>query len=182
MRLGYDWWFYKVELPLKNFKKGLINLYKWLPIVWKDRDYDHSYVLDILKFKLEEMSKYTTSRKYHSGWEQHVRDMNICISLIDKLNDYYETEYFDYIDESFEFVPIEGSTSYTLESEVLRDNLDEFFAKNKLLYKKVVEQLKSKNLDNDRSYIAIRICRLKHSKAKRLLFNILNDQLESWWD
>ena len=182
MKISRDWWFYRVELPLKNLKQGLINLYKWLPIVWKDRDYDHSYVLDLLKFKLQKMSKYTISRKYHSGWEQHVRDMNICISLIDKLWDFYEIEYFDYIDQKFEFIPIEGSTAYTLDTTIIHDNLDEFFAKNKLSYKKVMEEAKLKEWNEDRAYIALRICHLKQIKAKKLLFNILNDQLENWWD
>jgi predicted DNA-binding ribbon-helix-helix protein len=176
-----NWWFYRVELPLKNFKQGLTNLYKWLPVIWKDRDWDYNYVFNILKFKLKEMSKYNASRRWHSGWENNVRNMNICVSLTDKLNDYYESEYFDYVDQNFEFVPIEGSTSYTLESTILWDNLDEFFAKNKLSYKKVIATLDPDD-SKDRITIALKICRLKHVKAKKLLFNILNDQLESWWD
>jgi hypothetical protein len=172
------WWFYRVELPLKNLKRGLVNLYKWLPVVWKDRDWDYGFVFNLLKFKLEEMSKYTSSRKNHSDWKHNVRNINICVSLIDKLNDYYETEYFDYVEQNYEFVPIEDSSSYTLETSITWDNLDEFFAKNKLSHKKVIANIKS----DDRIYIALKICKLKHNKAKKLLFNILNDQFENWWD
>jgi flagellar biosynthesis chaperone FliJ len=52
----YTWW-YKIyqnywEFPLKNFKKGIKNLWKWAPIIYKDRDWDDFYIFEMLKKKL----------------------------------------------------------------------------------------------------------------------------------
>ena len=33
-----------------------------------------------------------------------------------------------------------------------------------------------------RSYEAVQIVIAKHKKAKRLLFKIMNDRIEEWWD
>lgn len=41
---------------IRNFKVGILNLIKWFPIIWNDRDWDYNYLLILLKFKLENMS------------------------------------------------------------------------------------------------------------------------------
>ena len=34
----------------KYIKYGVQNLYKWFWIIWKDRDWDHHYIFEVLKF------------------------------------------------------------------------------------------------------------------------------------
>ena len=33
--------------------RGVKNLIRWFPTIWKDRDYDHSYIYEVLRVKLE---------------------------------------------------------------------------------------------------------------------------------
>ena len=42
----------------KNIKYGIKNLIKWFPIIYKDRDFDYFYLLNILYFKLSNMEKF----------------------------------------------------------------------------------------------------------------------------
>src|SRR5699024_323466 len=43
--------------PIIVFKEGIIRLFKWFPIIWKDRDFDEHYMVEILQFKLQQMAE-----------------------------------------------------------------------------------------------------------------------------
>ena len=40
-----------------NLKNGIKNLWKYRNIIWKDRWYDYSYIIELLKFKLKDNIK-----------------------------------------------------------------------------------------------------------------------------
>jgi hypothetical protein len=44
-----------------NLKYGVRNLWRWAPIIWRDRDWDHGYLSRILEFKLYTMYNYLNS-------------------------------------------------------------------------------------------------------------------------
>ena len=43
--------------PITVFKEGVIRVFKWLPVIWKDRDFDEHYMVEILQFKLQQMAE-----------------------------------------------------------------------------------------------------------------------------
>ena len=66
----------------------------------------------------------------------------------------------------------------------ISENFDEYFAENKLMHKKAIEYLrKNRSWSNPTSKYtqAMVISKLKHDKAKKLLFKILEEKLENWW-
>jgi len=42
---------------------GIRNLWRWFPVIWKDRDWDHGYLSRILEFKLLSMYLFLNSDK-----------------------------------------------------------------------------------------------------------------------
>ena len=42
-----------IEQPFKEFKRGVKSLWKWLPVIWKDRHWDDVYIYNILLHKLK---------------------------------------------------------------------------------------------------------------------------------
>lgn len=38
---------------MRSFIRGVKNLWRWFPVIWKDRDYDHVFTYDVLIKKLE---------------------------------------------------------------------------------------------------------------------------------
>lgn len=44
--------FWRYEVP-----QGIRNIIKWAPVIWKDRDYDHTYIYHLLAFKFSEMAE-----------------------------------------------------------------------------------------------------------------------------
>ena len=76
-----------------NIKEGISNLVKWAPIVWRDRDWDHHYFFETVKFKLEKMEKFFNSKNCISvGCEDDAKKTRKCIILVDRImkDDYYE--------------------------------------------------------------------------------------------
>lgn len=35
------WWYHNGRYYHKDFVQGVKNIWNWLPIIWKDRNYDH---------------------------------------------------------------------------------------------------------------------------------------------
>jgi hypothetical protein len=167
----------------RNIVRSVKNLYRWLPIIWKDRDWDDHYIFEILKFKLQNTAHYTESRKWFVGHEHEAARIKLCIKLIGRIQEeYYTSESLDqqYHTSTYEFIPsTEHPGSYEYKSELVEDRFDEYFAKYPRSYKRVVKQL---NDEEDRMRIAIWVGCIQHEKAKRLLFNILNKHIERWWE
>jgi len=63
---------------------GFKNVYKWLPYIWLDRDYDWAYLTIILEFKLRNMSK-LFSDGCHTSSKRDARRMLICAEILKRL-------------------------------------------------------------------------------------------------
>ena len=44
------WYKFEGKYMFGNFKQGIRNLINYFPIIWKDRDWDYHYTLDILDY------------------------------------------------------------------------------------------------------------------------------------
>ena len=132
----YRWFRWDAKHFHRDVIQGFKNLWKWLPIVWKDRDWDYHFIFEVLKFKIKNTAKYTEKKQRFVGWEKEVRYMKICETLIDRIQtEYYQTEYQDYHDFDMSTVPTENGlyevVFYNVDEELLEslgpDELAEFF-------------------------------------------------------
>ena len=95
------------------------------------------------------------------------------------LEDDFEYDEIDLDGEiELDIFDLEPDKPYTIHSKVLNDNFDEYFTLNKLSYKKAQKQTGSK----DRELLAQTISEIKHKKAKKLFFKIIEEKLETWVD
>lgn len=179
------WWEFDGQYILKNFKRGCSNLIKWAPLIWKDRNYDYSFIYTILEQKLRFQSEFIVKRGLHTRAQRDGEIMMTCARLINKIKaDDYEMEYFDYYNSQMNFKPLpEDSELFELEMVETSENLDEYFKKHPLAYKKVMSGKYNNVFDNDsKLHIAMNIGRYNHERARTLLFNIMNNHIEGWWD
>ena len=128
----YRWVRWKLPYQHKYIKYGVKNLYKWFWVIWNDRDWDHHYIFQVLKFKLEKQASHLAENGFHNNAQRDAELMMTCVRLIDKLQNEY---YYD---------------------ELCKSGV--------------------------RSSEAVKNVIAKHKKAKRLLFKIMNDRIEEWWD
>ena len=92
----YRWCKWNLPYQHKYFINGVKNLYKWFWVIWKDRDWDHHYIFEILKFKLEKQAKHLSEKNEYENSERNVELMMTCVKLINRIqNEYYIEECID---------------------------------------------------------------------------------------
>jgi hypothetical protein len=163
---------------IKQFFRRLYNLYRWAPIIWKDQDWDHSYIYEILKFKLKNQAEYIGGKDRHNTAKRDAEIMMLCVRLIDKVqNDYYGNEYFNYHTLESVFTPSKEFPNMQ-EWDVIEtsEHFDDYFKKYPLIYRMVPD------LKAPKGEIAFRIAKINEERAHKLLFTILKNNIRKWWD
>ena len=183
-----SWWKFEGKYYHKDFIRGVKNLWKWLPVVWKDRDWDPSYIYKILQFKLEQQAYGIGSRDIHMNAKRDAELMLLCARLCYiQQEDLYESEYLGYLDQKHEFIPTDETQKwYTIESTTVEDNLDEYFALYPSQYKRALQGKiawwGNKTDPEDRKALAICIAWNNQERSRKLLFKILEERIGNWWD
>lgn len=189
-RMELNWKFEWKYIP-RNIKIGFENLYLWFSIIWNDRHWDGSYLLKLMKFKIEKMADYHESRQFYVGWENNVKWMRTTCKLIDKVSDeYYQTEWFEYFDTDMWCVPEEGDGDFvSLDFEIKWESVEDYLNKYPLQIDEVKEmykEVKGKEIDfedlEEVKYFSMLLSHHNHERAKRLLFKIMAEKIDHWWD
>jgi hypothetical protein len=187
----------KIGYKVRGFFTSVGNLIKWFPVIWKDRDWDDHYIFEVFKFKLEKQAKYIKEKGFHTNSDLDAKRMMLCVKLMEKVQEeFYTMEYMDYEDKDFFFVPTGDDIEdvlggYYMETRLKKENLNDFFKKYPLVYKKIITDKKYHifKIDNDdltsydvKSRIALNIGRYNHERARKLLFKTLSENIERWWN
>ena len=161
---------------IKRFFRRIYNLIRWTPIIWRDQDWDHTFIFEILKFKLKNQAEYIGGKDRHTRAKRDAELMMLCVRLIDKVQDeWYGREYFEYHESELKFVPSESHPgSYEMEIEHISDNYEDYFKKYPLIYKQIKTEDKHKT--------AFEIAKINEERAHKLLFKILEQNIRGWWD
>jgi hypothetical protein len=183
------WWKFDGRYYHKDFIKGVKNLIRWFPVIWKDRDWDYRYIWDLNIQKLKFQSKYIGKNDNHTRAKRDAQIMMTCVRLMEKIKDNdYEVEHQEYYNSNVTFIPKileSGEKVYTYDSKVISENFDEYFKKYPRQYKKVlsgeVNRFK-RDGDKDKNLIAMEISIENHNRAKKLLFKLMDFYIEYWWD
>lgn len=183
----YLWWNFEGKYYHKQIKWGVKNLIYWIPVIWKDRNWDHTYILTILKHKLKAQSKYIGNNNRHTRAQYDAQKMNLCINLIQKIqDDFYEMEYMDYAENRHWFEPCnDGTGNSTWESENIWEEYDQYFKKYPNIHRRILKGegfAPIKGREDDKFFIAMSIGHMNYDRAHKLLFKIIEKNIKSWWD
>jgi len=126
------WRINNIMWRIRRFIRRTRNLFRWLPIIWKDEQWDYHFIFEILKYKLTIMSEYIRKNNNHTSSKYDADRMMLAVRLIDKVQNE------EYIDELIDY------------NDLTKEMLDRADA--------------------------------KHAKAKRILFKLLENYIEKWWD
>lgn len=172
---------------INAFVRGVKNIVKWAPTIYKDSDWDYTSIYTIMQKKIEFNRDLIVKNNRHTGVESDNFWMTLSLNLINKVkNEEYTTEHFDYIDKDFYFDKIDkvdknGGNLYEMKTTVITDSTEEYVKKNpskvRILTKKLANFTEETNEDK-----AILISKYKHDQAKKLLFRILETKIDYWWD
>jgi len=163
---------------VKQFFKRIYNVIRWLPIIWKDQDWDDFYIFEILKFKLKNQAEYIGHHDRHMSAKRDAEIMMLCVRLIEKIqDDFYGKEYLSYSVSDMVFTPSEIHPGhYEMEFVELSEHYNDYFKKYPLIYRLVPD------LNAPKDKIAFQMARINEERAHKLLFTILEQNIRSWWD
>ena len=175
-------WLGYVPTPIKQFFQGLRNIIRWMPTIYRDRHWDHSFLTDILQKKLEFMRNELVSANRFVGVEAVNKDITLALNLLERIkHSYYELEMHDYIKRSYDFVPADVTAEYfTMEDTILDDNLDEYLAKYKSTAKKLRKKYKLKRDQTEK--LAYKVSDYNQQKCERIFWKLMHYKLNHWWD
>ena len=181
------WWRWEGKYYHRDFINGVKNLIKWFPTVWKDRDWDDHFIFEILAKKLEHQSNYIEKRDWHKRAQRDAETMRLVVKLIRLVQDEtYGMEYMDYEEKEFHFDAIPNSTRYEMRTELHSERYQEFFDKYprqyKLLMAGKIDTWGNDIYEMDDSTKARLIAHHNHDRCRKLLFKIMEQNIEGWWD
>ena len=181
------WWRFDGRHIPSNIMEGIKNIIYWFPIIWKDRNWDQSFIYEVLKHKLKAQANYIETKDRHTRAKQDASRMRLCVSLIQICqDDTYNTEYMDYAETDFWFEDVEDKPGFsTIESKIIWEKYDDYFKKYPLIYKRVMNGegvFSLEGREDNKQVIAMNIGHINQDRAHKLLFKIMESNINSWWD
>lgn len=81
--------FFKYDLPA-----GIKNLIHYFPVIWKDRQWDHAFMENLMLVKLEKWYKYFSNdcAMPYEGIEKDLQAMRICINVLKRRQEDWYTK------------------------------------------------------------------------------------------
>lgn len=90
------YWYNDQDLfhPKRIYRK-VSNIFRWIPLLWNDADWDYGHLYEVIDFKLTNMIEHHTEHHNHLDWEEVVEQMTTARDAIRRLrnDDYVSTEY-----------------------------------------------------------------------------------------
>jgi DNA-directed RNA polymerase subunit N (RpoN/RPB10) len=122
------------------------------------------------------------------GAKRDAERMRLVARLIKlQQEDHYAMEYLDYHESSFEFVPTDATEKwFTMEENITSERFEEYFAKYPRQHKRVlsgkIDRYRRRIEEKDPQIIAMEIAHENQACCRRLIFDIMHNHIERWWD
>ena len=157
------------------------NVFRWLPIIWKQYDFDYSYSIDVFKFQLQKQAEFLESDKaFTCSAKDSAKRIRTVIKLMGKVyDDEYSMEYVDKLKELYgedvlevSFVETDGVT------------FNDFSGKTEKLY---TMRYKYETWDNADEIEKVKGQLIKEShdkqmRAHKILWTLIEKDIRGWWD
>lgn len=171
--------FRDITYPFKDFFRRVRNVYRWLPTIWNDRDWDDSYITEILIRKLEfTRDFYLSDKPYSSEAKRTADEIQEAITRLHQTKDsweFYEDPVMERLQQkwgltAFSFEPYEhddkgNALTYQMKSKTEKVNTPE------------EEEHYSKEFRE-----GLQAARKQYMKDKIKAYEYIAKNIEKWWD
>ena len=154
-----------------SLKLGIENLFKWTPVIWRDRDWDHHFLFEILAFKISNMERSFRKYGHHVEAEKDANNMSMCVETLHRLmEEDYQKKAFKKHDEKW------GEPSL------------KFIDSDKKDFKQLLIErpnVKTKE-DEEQERKEFRYCLKEEERLTKqdidYIFDMLKKHIREWWD
>jgi hypothetical protein len=144
---------------------------------------------------LNNQAEYIGGKNRHTRAKRDAELMRLTSRLIQRCqDDHYDMEYMDYHESNLlwldvtdkDDIPEKYKNSKRLEIEEISENFDEYFKKYPRQYKRVmsgeVNRFSYPIEEKDKKLIAMEIAHENQDRCRKLVFKIMSNRVEGWWD
>ena len=157
------------------------NVFRWLPIIWKQYDFDYNYSLEVFKFQLQKQAEFLESdRAVTLCAKDKAKRIRTVIKLMDKVyDDEYVIEYRDTLKEMYGEDVLEFSFVETNDT-----TFNDFSGKTEKLFSM---RYKYETWDNAEEISKIKdelfqMSVEKQNRAHKILWSMIEKDIQTWWD
>jgi len=154
-----------------SFKLGIKNLFKWIPVIWGDRDWDQYFLLEILRFKISNMEQFFRKLGHHVEANKDANNMSMCVEALHRIiEEDYNKEGFKEHNKKW------GKSSWrTIDSD--KKGFKELLIERPNVKTKEDEEQERKDF---------RYCLKEEERLTKqdidYLFDMLKKHIREWWD
>jgi len=163
-----DYLRYKIIYPIKDFIKFIKKVYDYLPILWNDRDYDYTYIVEILQYKLLRTKKCIVDNDLIETAKETGGKIQEIIDLLEYVKYGYD-ENIRKMDEVF------GKPEFIFSDE---NKEDDFLSRRSMI-------TRPKGTPEEWEYALQRALYNDNKKERALInkaFGLLAQNIQSFWD
>ena len=173
--------FRNITYPFRDFFRRVRNVCRWLPTIWNDRDWDHSYITEILIRKLEfTRDFYLSDKPYSSEAKRTADEIQEAITRLHQTRDsweFYEDPALEQLEQKWgrttlKAVPYE----YAEDGSVLTYQMETVYDIEKVYTPEQKEQYSTEYRETFRQV------RKQHMKDKVKAYEYIAKNIEKWWD
>ena len=90
------------------------RLFRWLPVLWNQEDWDYEYIYDLLEVKMKELRKDMSKDYWHDqkSVQRGIRQIDICLKRLDMWRNW--TDYYKYPMDDIYNEPTEDGKGYIM--------------------------------------------------------------------
>ena len=165
--------------PFRDFYRRTRNVLRWLPTIWKDRDYDDSYITEILIKKLEFTRDFYLSDKAYSAEADNVaEEIQEAINRLHQTKDsweFYEDPAMEQLQQkwgltAFSFEPYEHDEKGNVLTYEMKSKTEKVNTKEE-------EEQYSKEFRG-----TVKEAREQYMKDKIKAYKFIAKNIDKWWD
>ena len=83
-------WTWRTILPILghcwySVRHGIVNIFRWIPVIWHDEDFDWEYLASVMEWKLRRMSRVFQKHGHHLFSDRDARRTLICAELLKRI-------------------------------------------------------------------------------------------------
>ena len=168
-----------ITYPFRDFYRRVKNVLRWLPIIWKDRDWDDSYITEILIKKLEfTRDFYLSDKAYGAEADKVAEQIQEAIDRLHQTKDsweFYEDPAMEQLQQKW------GLTSFSFEPYEYDENGDVLTYEMKSKTEKVNTEEEEEQYNKEFKE-ASKIAHKQYMKDKKDAYKFIAKNIDKWWD
>ena len=158
----------RIHSAFYEFELGIKNLIKWVPVIWKDRDWNEEHALNIFLFKVKSMYQYSKTSDCNNEELETLREL---IEVLEKVKNGFE---------NYENPAIENHNKKWGEPDFYIENVEGKPGVNLLRDRNLERYTKEQQKEKFHEYlINLKIAQMKRNRDLKLAMDLFFEYLKT---